>query len=631
MPIPYSNTIFTDASENFVSNPTPRLNEEVTFSIRMSDKIQPDEVYLICWPTGEVIYNLMRHSRTECGFAYYSVTLLMNHRIFDYRFVILKGRNYTYYMPQGCFDTEPADFYSFRIVADSDYSQWTPQAIFYQIFPDRFARGRQTMPDGRAFTLKQPHKTETMTPHLSEWDEPVDLESWKNETIQYYGGNFSGITSKLDYLADLGITAIYLTPVFKARTNHRYDTEDYDEPDPLLGTKEELSEMISEAHRRGIRIIFDGVFNHTGLFHKWFDHLCETGSGAFSNPDSQYKDYYIWHHHPYGYESWFDCKILPQLNLENAAVRDELINKEDSVIKKWLKPPYSIDGWRMDTAHILGKYNADSFDDMFNRELHSAVKSVNPDAYLMGETWYDATHFVGDGKYEAAMNYRGFLQPLKMWLTGSMSFLSAPRGHEQHNVNYTAAQALAQLCRMRTSLPFQNQIRMYNLLDSHDTERFWTLLNCDFGKLRIALTILFTYIGIPAFYYGDEIGMEGSHDPDCRRPMIWDKSHQNGEIAALYRSLIALRKNHQVMTFGSCLDLYADDDILCFGRMLGNDYVITVCNSSDKQRSVNIPTAQLCGDGVKFTEHYTGGTYTAQGGQVSVTLPPWGAGVLVSD
>ena len=225
MPIPYSNTIFTDASENFVSNPTPKLNEDVTFSIRMSDKVKPDEVYLICWPAGEVIYYLMSHSKTECGFAYYSVTLPMNHRIFDYRFVILKDKDYTYYTPQGCFDTEPADFYSFRIVADSDYSQWTPQAIFYQIFPDRFARGRETQLDGREFILKQPHRTDKMIPKLEEWDTPVNTDR-DNETIQYYGGNFSGITSKLDYLANLGITAIYLTPIFKARTNHRYDSED---------------------------------------------------------------------------------------------------------------------------------------------------------------------------------------------------------------------------------------------------------------------------------------------------------------------------------------------------------------------------------------------------------------------
>ena len=469
-----------------------------------------------------------------------------------------------------------------------------------------------------------------MESKLYEWDEPVEKNGMDSEVMQYYGGNFSGITSKLDYLADLGVTAIYLTPIFKARTNHRYDTEDYMTPDPLLGTEEELSEMISEAHRRGIRIIFDGVFNHTGLFHKWFDHLGENGSGAFSNPDSPYKDYYIWHHYPYGYESWFDCKILPQLNLENNALRDELLHKEDSVIKKWLKPPFSIDGWRMDTAHILGKYPAQSIDDEFNRELHSAVKAVNPDAYLMGETWYDSTHFVGDGKYEAAMNYRGFMQPLKIWLTGKMSFLSDPRGHEQHNVNYTAAQALAQLFRIRTTLPFQNQIRMYNLLDSHDTERFWTLLDCDFAKLRIALTILFTYIGIPAFYYGDEIGMEGGHDPDCRRPMIWDESKQNHEINALYRSLIALRKNHQVMTFGSCLDLYADESILSFGRMLGNDYVITVCNGSAKQRIVNIPTAQLCGDGTRLTDFYTGTAYETKNGSIEVTLPPWGAGVLMN-
>ncbi|OHD08576.1 MAG: hypothetical protein A2086_13060 [Spirochaetes bacterium GWD1_27_9] len=594
MNINWKQTIFSDSSANFISNPMPKLNEKITFSIRMYKMLSIDSVFLSVCPKGEVFYCKMVKTKEDDFFSYYSVDFEMVSLKLIYKFfLIIDGKEY-YYTSYGLFSEEMPDFFSFVLYVDSDLSNWTPESIFYQIFPDRFNRVGDTKLDDKKFFFKEEGQSYEFNRILSKWDEPIEKRIRESKKIQYYGGNFLGIKEKIPYLKEIGITALYLNPVFLARTNHRYDIEDHNKVDPILGTEEELIELIEELHKNNIKIIFDGVFNHTGLHHPWFDILSEHNKkGVYPDRNSNYKDYYYFYENSDEYESWMDCIVLPNLRLENKELRNVLINNKDSTIKKWLSPPYNIDGWRIDTASILGKFPINPVDSEISYELHTSIKEVNKDAYLVGETFYDPKQLVDREKYEATMNYRGFMSPLKKWLCGKINFMSIPKGHENHKIKFSVKKMVRQLKKTRASLPFQNQIRMYNLLNSHDTERFYTEVEKNFNKYKIALIILFTYIGIPAFFYGDEVGMEGNGDPDCRRPMIWDENNQNKEILNLYKDLIKFRKDNKCLSYGSIIDLYSKQNIFCFARFLENQIIITICNGGENRKEAFISTAPL--------------------------------------
>lgn len=616
-------TIFSDSSPNFISNPSPRLNETIDISIRLSKKVNVEKMFFVLCPKGEVFYQTMKKTKEDDFFVYYTASYKMVSKKLIYKFFMIIDKKEYYYTAFGLFPYEVSDIFSFSLFSDTDYSGWTPEAVFYQIFPDRFNRSGETSFNNRDYEVKSGNKVYKSKRVLCDWNTPIETKYGGEHKIQFYGGNFNGIREKIPYLKELGITAIYFTPIFEARSNHRYDIEDYMKPDPLLGTKEELAELIEAAHQENIKIIFDAVLNHTGVHHPWFDMFDEhKKGGAYSNKESEYRDYYYFHKHPDNYESWMDCKILPQLNLSNKDVTDKLINNEDSVIKHWLKPPFSIDGWRMDTASILGKYPVEQTDIEFSKDLHKAIKSVNKDAYILGETFYDSKQLIDIDRYEASMNYRCSMSPLKKWLTGKVNFMSIPRGDETHFVEFDAKKALSQMKNARVVLPYQNQIRMYNLLNSHDTARFWTEIKKDYNRLKIALSILFTYTGIPALYYGDEIGLEGEGDPDCRRPMIWDKEKQDMKINKLYKDLISLRKNSKTLIYGSLIELSTKQNVLSYGRFLENDRIITICNGDDREKDIEISTLPLGITEGEISDFYTGKKYEIKDSKLTIKLLP---------
>ena len=630
MKINWKKTIFSDGSINFVSNNNPRIGDKVKFSIRIHKSKKPDNVFMVVWPKGEVFYLVMNLEKSDNYFDWYSVEYeIKTYKLFYRFYLIVDGKEY-YYTPYGLYDYEPSDYFSFILYADCDYSMWTPESIFYQIFPDRFCRSGDTQIDDRKIILKFKDKEIEIKRILSNWDEPICKSIFKTKTMQFYGGTFKGIQEKIPYLKELGITAIYLNPIFLARTNHRYDIEDYTKPDPLLGTEEDLRNLIDELHKNGIRVIFDAVLNHTGLFHHWFDMLGENKKpGAFSDPNSEYKDFYYFNDHPYEFESWMDCKILPQLNLKNKELRNKLLHNKDSAIKKWLLPPFNIDGWRMDTASILGKFDLQHIDEEFSRELHSSIKEVNPDAYIMGETFYDPKQLVDREKYEATMNYRGFMSPIKKWLCGIINFMSVPGGNGEHRIKFSAKKMARQLAIIRNSMPYQNQIRMFNLLNSHDTKRFLTEVKGDLRKYKIAVTLLFTYIGIPSIYYGDEVGMEGEGDPDCRRPMIWDEKRQNKEIKNLYKRLINLRKGNKTLIYGSFIEIWTKGDIFAFARFYQDDIILVICNGNNKKKDIVLPLYHLGITDKVFKGFYSNSEYRVNENNIYINLEAFDCEILL--
>jgi alpha-glucosidase len=594
MPVNWQDTVFSDPSENFVSNPRPQSGEEVDFRIRIYKDADVSSMFMMVWPIGEGIYYKMEKERDDEFFSWYKVTYRITVPRLDYRFyMVVKGREW-YYSALGLTAFEPPDSGAFTIYSGDDLSNWTPDSIFYQIFPDRFCREGDTPLGDLEVPISVPEGELTFKRFLSEWDEPGIKTTRENLSFQFYGGTFKGIKKQISYLLDLGINAIYLNPVYPAISAHRYDAADFTTVDQLLGSEQDLAECIEALHDAGIKILFDGVLNHTGIMHRWFDiNGKENPPGAYASKESPWYNYYYFYNHPHEYAYWMEAVNLPKLKLENPEVRRDLIGNDDSAIKKWLHEPFGLDGWRLDTANLYGKFPQKQFDREFSRELHDAIKSVNPDAFILGETFYDPAGLIGHDMYESAMNYRGFMLPIKKWLIGESYFRQVPKATEPIHIDFPVESVMQQMQAVRREIPFQNQLRMFNLLDSHDTSRFYTDIGTDFNRLKIGLALQFTYIGIPSIYYGDEIGMEGAGDPDCRRPMRWNRKDQDVQIYNLYQRLIQLRKEVRALSHGSFIDLYAKDNVLGWARISPSETVITICNASEQPRPVQISLAVL--------------------------------------
>jgi cyclomaltodextrinase len=413
---------------------------------------------------------------------------------------------------------------------------WVKDAIFYQIFPDRFHNGNPA-------------------------NDPPGTEPWGNPPTRtnFFGGDLQGILDKLPYLQTLGINAIYLNPIFAAQTNHKYDTMDYLTIDPAFGDNALFTQFVREVHQGGLRIVLDGVFNHCGDSFFAFKDLKLRGEA------SSFKNWFLVRSFPVTEEplSYYTCggaSYLPKLNLENPQVQD-FINQ---VALSWLKGA-SIDGWRLDVPCKIPI--------PFWQKFRSGVKSVNPQAYLVGEIWRDAAPWVGGDVFDGVTNYA-----LRDLIVGysSTGFLDA------EDFSYEVIHQLQDLG--------EAAFYMLNLLGSHDTPRSLTLFKGEVDRLLIAVAFLMTTVGAPLIYYGDEIGMTGETDPDCRRTMEWDELKWNKRIYNTYLKLIALRLNRICLRRGSFMPLLAYNRVFAYKRGYEEDQTIVILNPGSAVQSLSIPT-----------------------------------------
>ena len=441
---------------------------------------------------------------------------------------------------------------------------WVQDAVFYQIFPDRFARSR------RAARLC----------NLEPWDSPPTIYGFK-------GGDLLGAAEKLDYLQDLGVTAVYFTPIFTSAANHRYHTIDYFSVDPILGGSAAFAEFLKQAHGRGIRVVLDGVFNHTGRGFYQFNHTLENGSA------SPYLDWFIFDHkrlrpasglnayprrpgEDLGYHSWRCYPALPKLDVRTPAVREFIF----SVAEHWVR--FGIDGWRLDVPSEIG-------DDSFWQEFRRRVKAVNPEAYIVGEIWDEAGRWLQGDQFDAVMNYL-FAKAALGGLCDRLDLDLAHRtGSDYRKIRPLSLPAFSEdldrILRLYNPAVTRSQL---NLLDSHDTPRFLTLAGGDETALRLAAALMFAFPGSPCVYYGDEIGMEGSCDPDCRRAFPWDRRRWNHGLRDFFKRLIRLRRSSPALRRGSFERLHCSDDVYALRRKLGREEVVVVLNLSRQSRSISL-------------------------------------------
>ena len=482
---------------------------------------------------------------------------------------------------------------------------WAKGAVIYQIFPDRFCKAGECDLTGK------------LTPYTlhENWDEEVDWAPNEQGEIlnnDFYGGNFRGITEKMDYIASLGTTILYLNPISKSFSSHRYDTGDYKTPDPMLGTEEDFKALCKAAHAREIRVILDGVYSHTGSDSLYFDRLGRFGGqGAYCTPDSPYRSWYTFYEYPHKYNSWWGFKTLPTVNKTDPAFMDYIFGAEDSVIAHWLK--LGADGFRLDVADEL----PNEFMDAFKKRL----RQLRPDALLMGEVWEDASNKISydirrryfvDGTLDSVMNYpfRTAILHFLRWQESSWDFAQRVMAIVE---NYPA-QVLS--CNM-------------NLLGTHDTPRILTALVDDFDgtrqqlserhltpeqlslakmRLRQATVLQFTLPGSPGIYYGDEAGMEGGKDPFNRRTYPWGR--EDTALLSHYRLLGSLRKEHPALRLGSIEFEITEGGRLAFIRKDEKETIRICINRTDAQWDVTGGNMLAC----ENTEKTFSGASIAPGG-----------------
>lgn len=453
---------------------------------------------------------------------------------------------------------------------------WLQDAVFYQIFPDRFSNGDPA-------------------------HNPANLTHWgATPTIwNFMGGDLRGILQRFDYLLDLGINALYLTPIFLSPSNHRYNTSDYYTIDPKLGTLRDFDALLDLAHQNNVRVVLDGVFNHCSRGFFAFNDLLENGE------HSPYQDWFHVHRYPLDaytpgdalhYEAWWKFKSLPKFNTQNPAVRKYILD----VARYWVER--GIDGWRLDVPNEIN-------DDAFWADFRQVVKSANRDACLIGEIWTADPRWANDTHFDSLMHY-----PVRDAL------LPCFNGKETPTQFADKVEALFKV------YPRENLYSMYVTLGSHDTERILTMLGGDLDKLKLAFQFIFAYPGAPAIYYGDEIGLEGGKDPDCRRAFPWEPSTWKADLRPWIQNLIAMRKSRASLRRGEYTRVHLDEThgVYAFVRTLGVEKTLVVLNLSGKSVTLDLPVQTLWHDGETLRSLLDHHPFTVNGGKLHLNLPAWG-------
>ncbi|HCF8897528.1 TPA: maltodextrin glucosidase [Klebsiella pneumoniae] len=483
-----------------------------------------------------------------------------------YSFKLLWADHQRWFTPQGFTRFPPARLEQFAIDLPDASPQWVADQVFYQIFPDRFARSAARDADQDAVYYHHAAGREIVR---KAWDDPLTGEAGGST---FYGGDLDGISEKLPYLKQLGVTALYLNPVFAAPSVHKYDTEDYRRVDPQFGGDAALLRLRHNTQRAGMRMILDGVFNHTGDSHPWFDRHQQGSGGAGHDPDSPWRDWFTFSEEGQAH-NWLGYASLPKLDYRSTSLVNEIYAGEDSIVRHWLKAPWSMDGWRLDVVHMLGEGGGARNNLQHIAGITQAAKQAQPEAFVFGEHFGDARQWLQADAEDAAMNYRGFTFPIWGFLANT-------------DISYDPQKIDAQTCmawmdNYRAGLSHQQQLRMFNQLDSHDTARFKSLLGKDVARLPLAVVWLFSWPGVPCIYYGDEVGVDGNNDPFCRKPFPWDPALQDTQLLALYQRMAKLRKTHQALRYGGCQVIYAEDNVVVFVRVYKQQRVLVAINRGE--------------------------------------------------
>ena len=621
--------LFCDGTEGYVYPPEPKENELVTFRFRTA-KDDVDRVGLV---TTAGTY-VMEKERTQGEFDYYTFEVRLREEPFRYCFEVQSGTEKYYYGRCGI-SREILEYYNFVVVPGFSTPDWAKGAVMYQIFTDRFYNGDKS----NDVETNEYYYIGDYSRRVTNWDKyPANMG-----VREFYGGDLQGVMDKLDYLQELGVEVVYFNPLFVSPSNHKYDIQDYDYIDPHYGkivddggevlpdgvtdnsqatkykkrttglknleaSNELFIKLVEELHRRGMKVILDGVFNHCGSFNKWMDRERiyegeeDYEPGAYVSADSPYRSYFRFfkegpENWPYNgnYDGWWGHDTLPKLNYEDSV---KLENYILYIGRKWVSPPYNVDGWRLDVAADLGRSNEYNHD--FWKKFRRAVKDANPNALILAEHYGDPSDWLRGDEWDTVMNYDAFMEPITWFLTGMEKHSDEAREELLGNIdNFIGSMAHHMSNMLTPSL----QVAM-NELSNHDHSRFLTRTNHMVGRvehlgpeaaneyvnkavMREAVVMQMTWVGAPTVYYGDEAGVCGFTDPDNRRTYPW--GHEDHELIAFHKEAIRIHKGHPALRTGSLKILGGEENILSYARFKGHDRIIVVINNRSERAEVKVP------------------------------------------
>jgi alpha-glucosidase len=518
-----------DGSSLYVSTPEPALGETVTVFLRGPAGGGP--VHVRSTPDGEPRFTEAVLDRTDGVETWWRADVEVRNPVTHYRFLLAGPSGYRWLTAAGIVDHDVPDDTDFRLVAGPGAPSWAADAIVYQIFPDRFARSERAA-----------ERTPPSWAIPCDWDTPV-IGRGPETPRQFYGGDLDGIAEHLDHVAALGANTVYLTPIFPARSNHRYDAASFDAIDPLLGGDAALSRLADAVHGRGMRLLGDITTNHTGDAHPWF-----------TGPDRKE----LYYAEPDGtYESWLGVSTLPKLDWGSAELRRRFFDGDDAVAARWLR---YLDGWRVDVANMTGRLRGDDHAHDVARLMAVAVRGARPDGLLVAEHAHDSTGDLDRGGWQGTMNYAGFTRPVWSWLApterGPSDFLGVPAALARRGGPEVVATMRAFAARMS----WGSYTASWNLLGSHDTPRVRTVLGSD-ERVTLGLGLLATLPGTPMVFAGDELGLTGYNGEDSRTPMPWGRG-----VLRPYGELLRLRANHPALRRGGLRFAAVTDDALVYWR-----------------------------------------------------------------
>lgn len=675
-PVLSKKALFSDGTKDYRSPAEPRENDKVTIRFRT----KRDNVDMV-WLCSREKKHRMKRTETKWDFDYYSVEIQLGSEPFFYYFKVVTGILECYYDRYGVND-KPREEYYFCIVPGFSTPEWAKGAVMYQILVDRFYNGNPAgdVLDGEYYYVDGPTK------HVENWAHCPQGISVR----EFYGGDLEGVRQKLDYLQELGIEVLYFNPLFVSPSNHKYDCQDYDYIDPHVsnivvdegavlpeGCKDNtqaaryitrvtdkrnleasnayFAKFVEEVHAHGMKIILDGVFNHCGSFHKWLDRekLYEQqggyAPGAYVSGESPYRDFFAFQNQEAwpdngSYEGWWGFETLPKLNYEGS---QELWNYVLDIGRKWVSPPYNVDGWRLDVAADLG--HSPEVNHRFWKEFRKAVKEANPNAVILAEHYGDPKSWLLGDEWDTIMNYDAFMEPITWFLTGMEKHSDEYRGECFGNPGDFEGAMRHHMTRFMTS---SLQCAM-NELSNHDHSRFLTRTNKKVGRaeqlgtdaagrginkavMKEAVVFQMTWPGAPTLYYGDEAGQVGFTDPDNRRTYPWE--NEDVDLLNFHREMIRIHKEHEAFKTGSIQFVWGEYNFLCYARYNRREHFLVVLNNDAVSRTVEMVVwpaglPKECELEQIMYSHEDGFstnpvTYEVKGGKLNITLTEFSAVVL---
>ncbi len=538
-----------DGSPLYVDDPAPTLGQAVAVRVRVSNADPLDAVWLRTTYDAEPVFHEARPVRDDGRATWWEALVPVHNPRTHYRFLLVDqaGERQRWLTGAGLADVDVPDSDDFLLTAHPEAPDWGRDGVVYQVFPDRFARSAAAA-DHRLPAWALP----------AAWDDEVIFEPDDPRTpVQFFGGDLDGLTERLDHLASIGVDIVYTTPVFPGESNHRYNATTFDEVDPLLGGDAAYERLSTAVHARGWRILGDLTTNHTGDTHEWFT----TGRADPSSPEHSY-----YHFHPDGtYESWMGHHTLPKVDHTSAGLRAAMVEGPDSVVARWLQPPYDIDGWRIDVANMTGRLGAIDVAHDVARGVRRTAEALRPDPWVIGEHNHDAAGDVDGDGWHGTMNYSGFSWPLWSWLRDPAS-PARSFGRPLPVARRDGEAYVDALRRWMGRYGWRATAGSWNILGSHDSARIRTVVGSP-QVHRVAAGLQFTLPGVPMVFAGDEIGLEGVTGEDARRPMPWQASETwDAETLAAYGALAQLRRSRVGLRRGGLRWAHADADVVAFLR-----------------------------------------------------------------